>query len=255
MAGFKTHIGVSTTLGVAYGAAGYWYGVPLNEAILSGTLFSIAGMLPDLDSGTGVPFREISCFFSALVPLMVVERLRPLNLQEETLLAIAILGYIVMRFGVMALFRRYTVHRGMWHSLPAAAIAGLSVYLLTCRPEEWLRIYRSAAVVGGFLCHLVLDELWSLEIKRGKLRIKRSLGTALKLWSRHPWANLSTYAKLAALVALVVFNPPWLHVVHMKDHHEKGSGVEQRQGETTPAKDPLTRQARQLEKWLESTRR
>ena len=255
MAGFKTHIGVSTTLGAAYGAAGYWYGVPLDEAILSGTLFSIAGMLPDLDSDTGVPFREISCFFSALVPLLVVERLRPFDLHAETLLTIAILGYIVMRFGVMTLFRRYTVHRGMWHSLPAAAIAGLTVYLLTCRPEEWLRIYRSAAVVGGFLCHLVLDELWSLEIKRGRLRIKRSFGTALKLWSRHPWANLSTYAKLAALVFLVVTNPPWLHVVHLNGHHEHPSSVETEQGKTDPANDGLTRQARQLKKWLESTRR
>jgi hypothetical protein len=42
------------------------------------------------------------------------------------------------------------------------------------------------------------------------LRVKHSLGTALKLWTTHSlWANVSTYGKLAALAALV-FGDPYL---------------------------------------------
>ena len=63
MAGFKTHIGVSGVLGVAYGGAGFaMYDVPLSTSlptcVLAGGLCGVSGMLPDLDSGSGVPLRE-----------------------------------------------------------------------------------------------------------------------------------------------------------------------------------------------------
>jgi len=249
MAGFKTHIGVSTTLGIGYGAVGFWYGMPLGESILSATLCSIGGMLPDLDSDSGVPIRETFGFLSALVPMMLIERLRPYNIDPETLLVIGILGYVVMRFGVARLFRKYTVHRGMWHSLPAAAIAGLVVYLLTCIPDETIRLYRSIAVVTGFLSHLVLDEFWSIELKRGRLHLKKSFGTALKLWSKSFWANVATYAKLGALVAIVVTHPKWLEVVHREVH-----GRDRTHTTETAPRETL-RQAERIEEFLNKSLR
>ena len=249
MAGFKTHIGTSTVLGVGYGAAGSWFGMPLGESILSASLCSVAGMLPDLDSDSGVPIRETFCFLSALVPMMLINRLEPYDIAPETLLVIGIIGYVVMRFGVSRLFRKYTVHRGMWHSIPAAAIAGLIVYLLTCLPDETIRLYRSGAVVAGFLCHLVLDEIWSIEMKRGRLRFKKSFGTAMKLWSRNMWANLTTYAKLAALVAIVVTHPAWLEVVH-----EEVRGRHQAAG-ASEGDSAVVRQAERLEETLKKSLR
>ena len=55
----------------------------------------------------------------------------------------------------------------------------------------------------GYLSHLVLDELYSI----GGRRLKHSFGTALKLFGHSAWANLSTYAKLAVLTAIILLEP------------------------------------------------
>ena len=69
MAGFQTHITVSTLAGVGYGVWGYSCGAPVQTCVLAGGLCSVSGMLPDLDSESGRPVQEISCFAAAVVPL------------------------------------------------------------------------------------------------------------------------------------------------------------------------------------------
>ena len=64
----------------------------------------------------------------------------------------------------------------MFHSLPAALIAGELAFLLASGDDVRLRIYKAGAVVLGYVSHLVLDELYSLEWYRGRLRLKRSFG-------------------------------------------------------------------------------
>ena len=59
----------------------------------------------------------------------------------------------------------------------------------------------------GFMSHLLLDELYSIEWRRGRLRLKKSFGTAVKFWGSSTWANLSTYIKLAAVAALILSEP------------------------------------------------
>ncbi len=61
-------------------------------------------------------------------------------------------------------------------------------------------------MVLGYLTHLLLDELWSLQL-RGRPRIKQSFGTALKLWSRDTWGNASVYGKLFLCVFLLTKDP------------------------------------------------
>ena len=224
MAGFKTHISVSTACGIGYGLAGYYYfDVPADEAILAGTLCSFGGMLPDLDSNSGVPVRETFAFLSAIVPMMVMARLRDTGLPPHTLLVVGILTYFVMRFGVSKLFKKYTVHRGMWHSIPAALSVGLLVYILAYAHGQFLAIYTAVGAWLGFMSHLVLDEIWSVERKGARVRLKKSFGTALKFWTtRSLWANVSTYGKLAILIAIVVLQPKWLTEVH--PHNENGAG-------------------------------
>ncbi len=226
MAGFKTHISTSTACGIGYGLAGYYYmNVPADEAILAGTLCSFGGMLPDLDSSSGVPVRETFAFLSAIVPMMVMARLRDSGLSPHTLLVIGILTYFVMRFGVSKLFKKYTVHRGMWHSIPAAASVGLLVYILAYSHGQFLAIYTAGAAVLGFMSHLVLDEIWSVERNGVRVRLKKSFGTALKFWStKSMWANVSTYGKLALLVAIVAMQPKWLTEVHPHAQPESPAG-------------------------------
>ena len=96
----------------------------------------------------------------------------------------------------------------MFHSLPAAAIFGEIAYLLASG-DDMLRLYKAGAVVLGYMSHLILDEIWSIEWSHG-LHFKSSFGTALKLFGHNWGANLSTYAKLSVLTMLIFFQPAWM---------------------------------------------
>jgi hypothetical protein len=209
MAGFRTHIATSTTLGIAYAAgAHYFFTVPLESCALAGGLCSVSGMLPDLDSDSGVPLRESVAFAAAAVPVMMIRRFERLGMPLETMILAGMGIYLVIRFGLAMLLKKYTVHRGMFHSLPAALVAAEVAFLIFDHENLWLRYYTAAAVLFGFLSHLVLDEIWSLDFRR--LRVKKSFGTAIKIWGDSLWANVSTYAKVILLTYLVVQDPQWM---------------------------------------------
>jgi len=217
MAGFKTHIGFSGLLGVGYGGAAFaFYDVPLPTAVLAGGLCTVSGMLPDMDSGSGRPLRESMAFAAAVVPMMMADRFRSLGFSPELMVLAGAGVYLFIRFVVGHLLARYTVHRGMFHSLPAAAIAGELAFLLSSGDVR-LRLYKAGAVVIGYVAHLLLDELYSLEWRRGRLTLKRSFGTAVKLYSRSVWANVSAFAKLALLTYIVMKEPGWMQQRYGQD--------------------------------------
>lgn len=204
MAGFKTHITVSSVLGVGYGgAACLAYGVPWPTCVLAGGLCSVSGMLPDIDSDSGRPFHESMAFAASVVPMMLLPHFQRAGMSHESIVLTAAAVYVAIRFGVAWLLRHYTVHRGMFHSLPAAAVFGEIVYLMASGEDMRLRIYKAGAVVAGYLSHLLLDEIYSIEWHRGRLRLKSSFGTALKLFGQSGWANLSAYGKMAILAAVI----------------------------------------------------
>ena len=206
MANFRTHITTSTVLGVGYGAAGLVYGAPLTTCLLGGGLCSVAGMLPDLDSDSSVAARETIAFTAAVAPVLMLHRFQEMGMDVEAIAVAAGWIYLFIRFVVGTIFKRYTVHRGMWHSIPAAAIVGLLAYLLCSCENEGLRLYKVGAAVLGFMSHLVLDELWSINLRGPRIRFKRSFGTAMKFWNPNSWwSNVSTYGKLFILV-WIVFN-------------------------------------------------
>ena len=206
MAGFKTHITVSTSIGVGYGAAAaVLYDVPWPACVLGGGLCSLSGMLPDLDSGPGVPLRESVAFAAAVVPMLLVDRLERLGLAPESIVLIEGLLYRLIRYGAGKLLTSVTVQRGMFHSLPALIIVGELAFLICAHEDLWIRAFNAGAVMLGFASHLVLDEIWSIDLRR--LRLKSSFGTAVKLWGNCWWANLVTYANVA-LLALLIFEDP-----------------------------------------------
>ena len=195
MAGFKTHITTSSVLGVAYGGAGaLWLqspqgDIPVATCILGAGLCSVGGMLPDLDSDTGVPLRETVAFIAATVPLLLMDRFSQMGFSSEAMVAAGVVVYLAIRFGLLAVLKKFTVHRGMFHSLPAALI--------------------SAEIGGGlllgFLSHLILDEIWSLDFSHA--RIKSSFGTATKLWGSSRLANVGVYIVVISL-GLIVWKDP-----------------------------------------------
>jgi LexA-binding, inner membrane-associated putative hydrolase len=203
MADFKTHMSVSTAAGVLYAVAGSQSGMPLTTCLLAGGLCSVSGMLPDLDSESGRPLREAGTLAAAVVPMLMVDRFQRMNLNHESMVLAAALVYFAIRFVLTEVFRRYTVHRGMWHSLPAAAIVGMVSFLVMSSEDISLRMFKTMAVVLGFVSHLILDEIWSVDFRKGKYQFKTSFGSALKLWGNSSWANYVTYFKVAILAVLI----------------------------------------------------
>ncbi|MCA9215526.1 MAG: metal-dependent hydrolase [Planctomycetales bacterium] len=211
MAGFKTHIATSTVVGLGYGSAMYaLFDVPIETCLVSSGLCSVAGILPDIDSESGQTVREITGFAAAVVPLLLLDQLRAYGVNHDEIILAGGSLYIIMRFGLASLINRITVHRGMWHSIPAALAVGLAASWLCDCPVPFLRFMKVIAVVLGFMTHLVLDEIYSFEFSRGRPRIKKSLGTALKFWN--PNSLVSNMVAYGALIALSVFawNDPML---------------------------------------------
>ncbi len=208
MAGFKTHITTSSILGVGYGAAALSiYNVPLPTCLLATVMCGISGMLPDLDSGPGRPLRESLAFAAAVVPMMLIHRIKHLGLAPETMVLAGAGVYLAIRFGVGYLLRHCTVHRGMFHSLPAALIAVELTFLICAHEGESLghRLFNAGAVLLGFMSHLVLDEIWSIDFRHA--RLKSSFGTAMKIWGSRLVPNLITFGG-AGLLALIVWQDP-----------------------------------------------
>jgi len=205
MADFKTHITTSTLLGCAWGGYGYLgLGMPPAHCFIAGSLCGVAGMLPDLDSNSGIPQREMLSFVSVIVPLLMLDRFEAIGLQPEHIVFVAGVMYVFIRFIIGGIFRRYTKHRGMWHSIPAAMIAGLVTFLVCLTSDFEVRLFKSWAVVIGFISHLLLDEIYAVDWQGRRIRVKKSFGTALKFVSSSPWANIFTYGKLILLIALIV---------------------------------------------------
>lgn len=221
MANFTTHISTSTMMGLAYGGAAYGlFDVPLSTSVLAGGLCSVSGMLPDLDSNSGVPLRESVAFAAAVVPMMLVDRFRQFGMSPESMVLAGAAVYLVIRFGLAKLLKKFTVHRGMFHSIPAALIFFEIAFLLASGSDVRLRYYKAGAVLLGYMSHLLLDELYSLEWHRGRWRFKKSFGTAVKLFGDKLWPNVSTYAKLGALSFIVFFEPGWMDKLEQR-HEER----------------------------------
>lgn len=203
MAGFRTHITVSAATGVAY--AGFVMkplGYELETAILAGTLTTIGGMLPDLDSDSGVPVREMFSLASAVGPILLVPWLVQLGLTAEGVLASMIIAYVIIRYGLSRLFKWFSVHRGMYHSIPAMFIAGLIVFLGYHSPNMQHRVIFATGTMIGFLSHLILDEIYSVNFQGIRVKLKSSAGSALKLISPSLAGTATCYALLGCLIYL-----------------------------------------------------
>src|SRR5205809_5773519 len=141
MASYAGHLSLSAVLGAAYGSVGaYYYQLDWGPAILAAGLTTIGGVLPDLDSDSGVPVRELFGLGAVVVPFLMLRRLLNLQLTFEELVVVMAGIYLLVRYGLAEIFKRITVHRGIFHSVPARAIAGLAVFPLYHSPDPQIAI-------------------------------------------------------------------------------------------------------------------
>ena len=199
MAGFHTHITVSTAIGAAYAFVGVnVLHLPLSTCAIGGGLCSIAGIMPDLDSDHAVPARETLSFLAAVAPMLLFYRFHYEGLATENILLFGAPLYLLIRFGFGQMLK-VSVHRGMFHSLPAAVIAGLIAYCLCDTGVSTGRTFKAVGAVIGYMIHLILDEIWAIEFSGVHIRLKKSFGTAMKFFGNSPQANSGTWALLAGM--------------------------------------------------------
>jgi membrane-bound metal-dependent hydrolase YbcI (DUF457 family) len=149
-----------------------------------------------------VPVRELFGLAAAAVAFLAQRPLEQNGLALEQRLAVAGGLYLFVRYGLRALFTRLTVHRGMFHSIPALLIAGLVFYLGYHSDQPRLRLFLAGGVMLGFLSHLVLDEIYSVDFMGLRLHLNKYAGSALKLTSKSLPATLATYLLLGLLAYL-----------------------------------------------------
>lgn len=201
MAGFRMHITVSTACGIAYGTAAYKaLGHNPETALLAAGVTAVSGMLPDLDSDSGRPVREMSAFAASALPLLAVPRLVHSGLTTEGIYAILGLSYFLIRFGLKWVLSQVAVHRGMFHSVPAMLIAGLAVYMAYGSDDPSIRLVLAAGAMIGFFSHLLLDEIYSVDFNGLRVHLKGSAGSAIKFVSPSFAATTACYLILGGLL-------------------------------------------------------
>lgn len=208
MANFRTHFGVALGGGALVAYAGWQASLwSLNEGWPLAVLTAFGGILPDIDSDHSHAIRLI---FTLLAILAVVAG--ALWLQSRLApgpLVVACGGlYVGVRYLAGAIFKRCTVHRGVWHSLLASLLCGMGTAAMSFHllaqpaPMAWAQ---GMALSLGAVIHLLLDELYSVDLVGS--RLKRSFGTAFKLFDYRDPGNAVLMLLLG--VALAPWLPPW----------------------------------------------
>lgn len=198
MADYKTHLTVSGATGIGYGLAATLIGgfTPV-QGTLAGCLTGIAGMLPDVDSESGRPVREIFGVLAAISPMIMMGRLQAwAGHDPEAAMLLGVLVYVTIRYGASTLLGLLAVHRGMYHSLPAMLIAGELTFLGYASDSMAVKFLMGFGVVLGFASHLVLDEIYSVQWSGTRLKLKSSAGSAVKFFGKHWGVNIFVYGLL-----------------------------------------------------------
>lgn len=202
MASYRGHLAAGGALAIAGTAL-------VSAAITTDTktfiiffLLVIAGaFLPDVDSDSSLPFYMVYGAITLGATTLITNKILPFL--NTTLLKIVIpLGVLLfMWYVVGGIVKNQTRHRGMIHSIPAAAVVSmLTVLLATNFGADPLRATLFGAAVGaGFLSHLLLDEIFSIVDFHGLPFIpNKAFGSALKLASS-PAITMLTYLLIAGL--------------------------------------------------------
>ncbi|WP_048308777.1 metal-dependent hydrolase [Halomonas sp. PR-M31] len=208
MANFRTHLSVATVAGVLVGLGGRQMSLwPTLEAVPITVLIAFGGILPDIDSDNSHAVRLVFTLLAALATvsgaLMFQEQLAP-----GMLLMLCAVLFLGIRYVLSAVFKHFSVHRGIWHSLLATLLGSL---LTACASYQfflesaWMAWAHGLALGFGMMVHLLLDECYSVDLVG--IRVKRSFGTALKFFDyREP---LNSLLMLLLMSALIPWLPPW----------------------------------------------
>lgn len=218
MANFNMHIGTAACMSIGGSLLVYTSGcITEQQSILLALSGSLGGILPDMDSDNSTSIKLIFRLVAACISVILLFNFLP-NLGLILALPCAIFSFFIIIMPVRSVFEKFTVHRGIFHSIPMGVLLGLSTTLICILLGKTLLVSWAMGlfILFGFIIHLSLDEIYSVDLSG--LRLKRSFGTALKLGTKD---NLKLYILIyLSIVTLVFFLKEHLPVV-LFDHKEQ----------------------------------
>ena len=178
--------------------------VDINEALVLFCLGILGGVLPDIDSDNSKPIQISFKILSIFVPFIVI--LSTISILSVTnILFIWLASSLVLHFGVFRVFLSITSHRGIFHSIPMGILFGLITIFLFNTILNLDSVFATLSGIFlfvGFMVHLLLDELVSLNVLG--LHIKKSFGTAVKLYDKNnAIGSIGLYIAIAILSFVV----------------------------------------------------
>lgn len=220
MANYKTHrnIGIISSLIITSGL--YYYEKIYNGEnidIFNLSIMIIIGiigsLIPDIDLKTSTPSKIfktfiyiLSYFFSFGYMYSNKEYLiEQMNLDWIIINIIFILITLILATILVKFFQNQMRHRGIIHSIPFALFSSIILFEIlhlfnlniNISNFKFNELLISILYLTGFMTHLILDEIYSVDF-RGK-KIKKSFGTALKLFDKKNYYGTLIYYILIIL--------------------------------------------------------
>ena len=129
----------------------------------------------------------------------------PENLSILAIIAIWFFSSLLLHLTLFKIFLTLTSHRGIFHSIPMGLLFAELTTLLFYKVlyvDATFSITAGAFLFFGFILHLLLDELFSINALG--LSIKKSFGSALKLYDKNNIiGTIILYALVASLYSII----------------------------------------------------
>ncbi|MBI1386398.1 MAG: metal-dependent hydrolase [Rhizobiales bacterium] len=207
MANFRTHAivgivgsGMLATLTMAANV------VPPAELVTLAFAGALGSVLPDVDLKNS---RASQALFTGIALFVAFTLLFKLSWQYSIaeMWIIWIGAFAFVRFGLHSIFHNFTRHRGIFHSVLAGLFFSLIAVFVQVKvfgSDPALGWLAGAFVMAGYLTHLLLDEIYSVDFDDS--RVKRSFGSALKLFDGED--RLGSLAMAVLVAGLFYLSPP-----------------------------------------------
>lgn len=212
MASFAQHVNTAVVIsGITIAPIYSSSLIDLNQSLALLFFGMIGGILPDIDLENSKPIQIASSILSIFIPLLAVLTLLQ-SLSISKMLLIWFLSSGLLHFFIFRILLHFTVHRGVIHTIPMGLLFAHSITIMFYNilgVEQLFSYLCGLFLFIGFIIHLVLDEIVSLNAFG--MSFKKSLGSALKFYDKN---NLTGSILLyISLVILQIIYP--LNIEHM----------------------------------------
>jgi len=222
LANFKTHLSVGMTVSVVVSTSTLIFYKDIASLSIALNLFiltTIGSLAPDIDAENSIPLKYLFSIFSILSGFFFVFNAQYFYL-DELLSVVAfndnkiisriiffIFGWLVSHLVLLKLFKLFTRHRGIIHSIPYGIMLSMLIYFLSLYlgVVVFISFLFSAAFFIGFITHLLLDEIYAVNLSN--LKTKKSFGTAFKVWDKNNPIGISVVYIIIFLASIKAFDP------------------------------------------------